>query len=725
MDTNLKKGKKIRAFCYRLFALGSLAIMLASAIVGRDAIPVLISDAPSALSGSFYEMPEFKNYISELCYYTLLAHAGVGDRTGSSLSEHFHTQSARVQSDAKTYFRASLHKADPVIQYYIRLPNRAVTTNMPYTAFSDNVEDALTLLPPDTVLCYFWDGLQSMEYSALRTGLRYIHGYNSSMPYQPLNHGLKQIRVVIAVNTGQYQLSAFLSGLQRQAQNYRLVLLFFLISGGAALLSLPFCFFSRKAYREASCSYAAFSGKILLEFKLTAIVLLLLLLFYRGFSLKALPALSCKECLWQILSALPFILLLFLLYTDIRHNKTKFLLHSLPGRFSIYIKELWKSTSWYRRSMLIGMALMAGIAITFITGVCLIAALSLSVSCQAQDHYPEAYELYRHKYAFLSVSILLFLTSFLLFAAYRHTRKLVTETKAVSDKLAGLKDGVKTAPLVLQKNALLKQTAADVNALEDGMEKMAEQKNRSNRLRVELITNVSHDLKTPLTSIINYADLLCEEPLEENAAGYAASLREKAYRLRSMVQDVFTLSKASSGSLPVEKHTLDLVKLVCQTLADMDSRIQESSLTFKTIISEEPLLIEADGDKLYRIFQNLIVNALQYSLENSRVYVILSIEDGKACAKIKNTSKWELDFDTKDIMERFVRADASRTTEGSGLGLSIAQSFTELFGGSFSIATDADMFTACVQFPLTEKNIPENTEPPFTVSAPYPPAAPS
>ncbi len=252
------------------------------------------------------------------------------------------------------------------------------------------------------------------------------------------------------------------------------------------------------------------------------------------------------------------------------------------------------------------------------------------------------------------------------------------------------------------------QAAADINELEDGMETMAEQKNRSNKLRVELLTNVSHDLKTPLTSIINYADLLCEEPLEEKAADYASSLRAKAYRLKSMVQDVFEFSKAASGNLPVEKQTLDLVKLVQQTLADMDERIQESSLTFKTIIPEEPMLIEADGNKLYRVFQNLFVNALQYSLENSRVYVILSTTEEKACAKIKNTSKWELDFDVKDIMERFVRADASRTTEGSGLGLSIAQSFSELCGGSFSIETDADMFTACVQFPLVKNSAPDD-----------------
>ena len=219
-------------------------------------------------------------------------------------------------------------------------------------------------------------------------------------------------------------------------------------------------------------------------------------------------------------------------------------------------------------------------------------------------------------------------------------------------------------------------------------------------MRVELITNVSHDLKTPLTSIINYADLLCEEDLPENAAAYAQSLREKSYRLKSMVQDVFDLSKATSGNLTVEKTKLDLAKLIRQTLADMDERITESNLTFKLNIASEPLFIEADGEKLYRVFQNLIINALQYSLENSRVHVLLDKREGKAYACIKNTSRQELNFTAEEIMERFVRADTSRTTEGSGLGLSIVQSFTEACGGTFAIEMDADLFTACVSFPL-------------------------
>ncbi len=172
-----------------------------------------------------------------------------------------------------------------------------------------------------------------------------------------------------------------------------------------------------------------------------------------------------------------------------------------------------------------------------------------------------------------------------------------------------------------------------------------------------------------------------------------------------MVQDVFDLSKATTGNLPVEKHRLDLVKLIKQTLADMDEKISDSTLSFKLNISTEPLMIEADGDKLYRVFQNLFVNAIQYSLEYSRVHIQLSARDGYAVAKIKNTSKSELDFDTSEIIERFVRSDSARTTEGSGLGLSIVQSFTESCDGTFTIETDADMFTACVRFPLSQEII--------------------
>lgn len=710
MDTNLKKGKKIRAFCYRLLAAGALAVTLISGIVGRDAIEVFLSEGSSALSGDFYEMPEFKDYIGELCYQAMLISAGVGDYTGSPLSGQF-SYAARAYADAKTFFKSNIQKARGHVLYFMQFPDGTVDTNMSYAVFSEFGE--YMVLPEGTVLCYLWNGPDARIGSGLYNGITYVDAYCSSMPYQPLNDELSQTRLVIAVEADRILVSPFLSGLQAQAQNYRLVLIIFFTGGIITVLSILLCLFSRRAFQEGSRSYAAFAGKLLLEFKLVPLLLLLLLPLYHTFPSGPPASLSYTECLWRILPALPAGILLFLFYTDIRHNKSRFFVCSIPGKLILYVKEFLDSVPWYRKVMYSSTVLLAGTVTTIAAGIFLLVT-NLSDLYETMQHrylQPFALDMITHNiYVLFFVIGLLFTLSIFLFTAYLRTRKLTKDIKSVSDKLAGLKNGFKTAPLVLPKGSLLRQTAEDVNSLEDGIEKMAEQKNRSNKLRVELLTNVSHDLKTPLTSIINYADLLCEEELNENAAGYAASLRTKAYRLKSMVQDVFELSKATSGNLPVDKQTLDLVKLVRQTLADMEERIQESSLTFKTIISEEPILIEADGEKLYRVFQNLFVNALQYSLENSRVYVMLSVEEGKACAKVKNTSKWEIDFKPDDIMERFVRADASRTTEGSGLGLSIVQSFAEVCGGSFSIETDADMFTACLRFPLTEKTAPDSAD---------------
>ncbi len=296
--------------------------------------------------------------------------------------------------------------------------------------------------------------------------------------------------------------------------------------------------------------------------------------------------------------------------------------------------------------------------------------------------------------------VILCAAALILWPYCRRLKRLIYDTLQISDKLSLLSRGSESKPLSAE-SALLSRTMEDLNALENGIEEAIEQRNRSNKMRVELITNVSHDLKTPLTSIINYADLLCGETLSEEAAGYAATLRSKAYRLKAMVQDIFELSKATSGNLPVEIVTLDLARLIHQTLADMDEQIKNSTLTFKLNIPEHPALIDADSNKLYRVFQNLIGNALLYSMESSRVFITLYTENEHAVVTVKNTSREELDFNPKEIVERFVRGDASRTTEGSGLGLSIAQSFTEACNGTFTVRTDADLFTAELIFPLS------------------------
>ena len=254
-------------------------------------------------------------------------------------------------------------------------------------------------------------------------------------------------------------------------------------------------------------------------------------------------------------------------------------------------------------------------------------------------------------------------------------------------------------PLELPRDHDLSQAADDLNHIQQGLQAAMEERTRSERMKVELVTNVSHDLKTPLTSIISYAELLEQEHLEPPAGEYVTILSQKAQRLKGMVQDVFEVSKAASGQLPVSLKRLDLARLLRQTLADMDQPIQESGLQLRTQLPDHSVLIQGDSDRLYRVFQNLLGNALKYSLAGSRVYLTLTVEEGQAVAALRNTSAAEL-RPGLDYTQRFVRGDESRTDGGSGLGLSIASSFVQACGGQFQVETQADLFTALVSFPL-------------------------
>ena len=289
-----------------------------------------------------------------------------------------------------------------------------------------------------------------------------------------------------------------------------------------------------------------------------------------------------------------------------------------------------------------------------------------------------------------------------LFRAWR-SRGLAKDVAALADQVEAVRAGDLEKPLVLPEDGDLRRTADSLNDIQAGMRAALAEQTRSERMKVELVSNVSHDLKTPLTSILSYAELLRQEELPPAAADYARVIDEKAQRLKTMVEDVFEVSRAAADQLPVRLERLDLGKLLRQTLADMDGPIQQSALAFKVELPEEPVMITADGRRLYRVFQNLIDNALRYALEGSRVYLSLKpIEEARrAEVSVRNTSRSELP-EGVDFTARFVRGDASRTDGGSGLGLSIASSFTEACGGSFRVETLADLFTAIVSFPTVE-----------------------
>lgn len=245
--------------------------------------------------------------------------------------------------------------------------------------------------------------------------------------------------------------------------------------------------------------------------------------------------------------------------------------------------------------------------------------------------------------------------------------------------------------------------AESVNHISDGMSEALSESVRNERMKADLITNVSHDIKTPLTSIVNYVDLLKREDIaNDKAQKYIHILDEKSQRLKHLTEDLVEASKISSGNVKLDMQRIDFVELLYQTGGEFNERFEARNLTIVTKLPHNAIFIRADGRQLYRTIENLYTNAAKYALENTRVYVELSVEQERAIFCIKNISKnqYETDLASDALTERFVRGEVSRTTEGSGLGLSIAKNLTELMGGDFNLAIDGDLFIITVSFKI-------------------------
>ena len=241
--------------------------------------------------------------------------------------------------------------------------------------------------------------------------------------------------------------------------------------------------------------------------------------------------------------------------------------------------------------------------------------------------------------------------------------------------------------------------AEELGSLGDGMQAALQNEVRAERMKSELITNVSHDLKTPLTSILSYSDLLSQlELTPEEANDYAKIIHQKSLRLKNLTSDLFDISKVQSGVEQMVCERLDAVTLVRQALAEQEA--QNSGLVLKVTLPERELPIWADGRKMSRVLENLIGNCVKYAMKGTRVFVSLDARDGKAVFEVKNTANYEMDFAADEITERFVRGDAARSTEGSGLGLAIAKSYTEACGGMFEVEVDGDQFKVRISFPV-------------------------
>ena len=259
--------------------------------------------------------------------------------------------------------------------------------------------------------------------------------------------------------------------------------------------------------------------------------------------------------------------------------------------------------------------------------------------------------------------------------------------------------------------------AEGINNISAGLETALQEKVKSERLKADLITNVSHDIKTPLTSIINYVNLIKRENIQdEKIRGYLDVLDQKSQRLKTLTEDLVEASKASSGNLKLEISDIDLIELIYQTNGEFEEKFASRHLELITTVPEETLLIEADGRRLWRVLENLYNNAYKYAMEHSRIYVDIYKTEGGAdegganseqvVFTIKNVSANPLNIRGDELTERFVRGDVARTTEGSGLGLSIAKSLTELQKGKFDLTIDGDFFKAQLTFRL-KKPVPK------------------
>ncbi len=302
------------------------------------------------------------------------------------------------------------------------------------------------------------------------------------------------------------------------------------------------------------------------------------------------------------------------------------------------------------------------------------------------------------------VAALVLLLVFCGVEAYFILREAVEQYRILSG-VEHIREGALTEKIDLDElhgeNRRLAETINDIGA---GLLRVVDDNTKNERMKADLITNVSHDIKTPLASIINYVNLLRMEDIEnERARSYIEIIDEKSQRLKQLTMDLVEASRISSGNIKLDMQKIDIVELVYQTGGEFNEKFETKELTIVTKLPKSAVFIYADGRQLYRAVENLYNNVAKYALEKTRVYVEVMAKDGRAVFSIRNVSERSLaqeNSNAGDLTERFTRGDSSRTTEGSGLGLSIAKNLTGLMGGEFKITVDGDLFIATMVFPL-------------------------
>lgn len=280
--------------------------------------------------------------------------------------------------------------------------------------------------------------------------------------------------------------------------------------------------------------------------------------------------------------------------------------------------------------------------------------------------------------------------------------KFTRDCSKIEKKLEEMKNGDNSVPLNIDDFTLkFKDTAQNINNISEGIEIAVQERMKSERLKAELITNVSHDIKTPLTSIINYVDLLKKEKIEnQKAKEYISILENKSQRLKKLTEDLVEASKIQTGNVSLKKEKINVELLIKQAAGEFEDKFSKKGLDTIIESDQNEVFILADNRYMYRIIENLFSNISKYAMENSRVYIDIKTKKDKVNICIKNISKEKLNISSDELMQRFVRGDSSRTTEGSGLGLSIAQNLTTIQGGKFNLVLDGDLFKVEIIFDI-------------------------
>ena len=301
-----------------------------------------------------------------------------------------------------------------------------------------------------------------------------------------------------------------------------------------------------------------------------------------------------------------------------------------------------------------------------------------------------------HDYgAFLVITFISVILALILLSIIKKRTKAI---QAIADTLSKMANNEITSEIYVKGNGLIANIAKDVNAVREGFAISNQKQSNSERLKTELITNVSHDLRTPLTSVLNYVDLAKRSDItEEERQEYLQIIDNKSKRLKVLIDDLFEASKMASGAVELNKEQVDLVALMYQALAEYEDRFEDQKLIVRTKTSNQHMYAYCDGRKMYRVFENLFSNIIKYAQPATRVYLEMTYEGSEIIITLKNISNYELGFDVSELAERFKRGDSSRHTEGSGLGLSIVKSILELHGAAFELSQDGDLFKVIIK----------------------------